>query len=109
MRAHYADFIAIRSNLISLVTKVSSLCSILAIWAEPSPFDENDKRRVDQLLDAIVTATQTTTPTVKLERLYISGTHHFHMMRPDETSRLIVDHLNKFQSVRVDKSIKSKL
>ena len=98
---------SIRSSLVHRLANSSSLRSILAIWAEPSPFDEDDNRFIRDFLDTIVTGDKANTPGIQLERLIIESTHHFHMMRPDETCRLIIEHLDKFTEIK--RGFKSKL
>lgn len=91
---HYSDFVFI-------VPHIKFTSPVLSMHASPPSYGEvkgaNTLRLVEEIRER---------SSAILESVFVEGTHHFHMIKPKETSDIILNFLNKIKSIE---SVVSKL
>jgi hypothetical protein len=91
IRFHYSEFLCLRESIVKNVK-----LPIYHIYAFPYPYGETTFDTINDLLNEIKRSSNCFLEIVKFE-----GSHHFHMLNPARTAKLVAQFLFKHKSQAV--------
>ena len=85
MRDYHAEYAGIYECLFEHLNH-----PVLLVYATPAPYGEKLFKEIMHIMSQIETRSKSTVETIPID-----GTHHFHMLKPIETSELLIRFFDK--------------